>query len=95
MTDEDEPVELAPILHPNHPSRIARKRECPVCDRSFRPWSGSQGYFCTRRCTGRARSLGIRGVPEQEPDRFNPFNLGTPDEELRKFLERVETGDYY
>ncbi|MEX8031898.1 hypothetical protein AB6V29_02580 [Microbacterium sp. 20-116] len=95
MTDAGGPVELAPILHPHHSSRIARERECPVCGRSFRPWSGSQGYFCTRRCTGRARSLGIKGVREREPERHNPFNLGTPGEELEKFLERLAADDLY
>ncbi len=93
MTGAGGTFELAPILNPDHSSRIAQERVCPVCGRSFRPWSGSQGFFCTRRCTGRARSLGIRGVPEREPQRHNPFNLGTPEEELQKFLERWEAND--
>lgn len=52
--------EPAPILHPNHKSRTMRAVICPICRRAFRPWGASTGYFCTTRCAGRARSLGLR-----------------------------------
>lgn len=53
-------VRLYPIVHPDSPMRSKEWRECALCTRSFHPWRGGVGLFCTRQCAQQARALVLR-----------------------------------
>lgn len=85
----------APISNPNHKGREARTIVCPICHRTLHPWGASGQVFCTPKCTGEARRRGqqpFRHPLEPKPD---PLGLGTPEEELALFLERLDAGELY
>lgn len=85
----------APISNPNHKGRDARTIVCPICRRTLRPWNGQGQVFCTPQCSGEARRRGkqpFRHPVESKPD---PLGIGTPEEELELFLERLDAGELY
>jgi hypothetical protein len=85
----------APISNPGHSGREARTVQCLNCDRDFHPWHGSRAKYCTRRCAGRGRSRRLPTGRRRVEVVRDPRGLGTPNEELARFLRRNETGDLY